>query len=950
MKRLRYALLLATFFSLLATELFGQYYDWGQSPASIRWNRIKTPWNSFVYPDGYEAQAARLVHYFDTIRPWIGYGFDQPAFRQMPVVMHTQNYNSNGLVMLAPKRMEFIVTPSPSMAAMPWLKQLALHESRHAVQFGNTTRGFVRFLGYVLGQQGSLVGGALLPNWLMEGDAVLAETQMSSFGRGLQPSFTIEYRAMALEGTKHYAIDKYFCGSYKDYMPDHYQLGYQIASYAYTKYQRNIWNEVARYGSSYPFLILTTKIALGKYYHTSVNKLFRETFADLDRFWHSLPHVDNSSSILPTPTTSYTTYSSPLHENDTTVLALKNDMDRYWRIVRVDPRTGRESVLFHTGHVSSAMTLGAGRLWWTEYRQSTFWDQRVNSQLCWYDLASGRRGCETKDRTVTWPAVLADGRVAAVEYDYNGSYAIRCGTWRCPLPDTVSVHGLAYDDRSARLYFIGLSDGGMWLGSVQPDGEGFEVVKPATYASLANLKAGGGRLYYNSIASGKDEAHLYDLASRREYRITTSRYGSFSPSPSADGRSVVLATYTPQGYLLARQAVEPDSLVAVPYAEIPANTVNPPRIRWEVPNFDRVRVSDTTLRQTNRYRKGLHLFNFHSWAPFSFDPEKIVDENRFNVQAGATIMSQNLLSSTFAQVRYGYASGESFLRAKLQYYGLAPKFEVQAEWSSVHQSIYKPDSIRLGGLTVGVPMPASLKDYFDLQASAYLPILLSSGYHIRRLTPTVVFQHNNARMFNYHTGGYFAGLQKLSFSLQYSEQVRMATRDLRPRWGYVLSLSGAGNPFHAEFGRLWSLYGAGYLPGMAAHHSLLLRAAGQYQAVGDYNYQQKLLFPRGANYNISAERYGAVSADYQLPLCYPDGGIPSILYFKRIRANLFGDYARFRTIGGQEGRVWSYGLDLIFDISPVRLPPSVDTSLTLSIQKPSDRKGVVVGVEFSLPI
>ncbi len=936
-------------FACVTSNLFGQYYDWGQEPFSIRWQRIKTPWNSFVFPEGYAAHSVRTMHYFDTIRPWIGYGFSRGPMKRMPVLMHTQNYVSNGLVLLAPKRMEFIVTPSPSIAAMPWLKQLAAHEYRHAVQYNNLNRGVIKALSYLLGEQGSLVGALYLPYWLMEGDAVMAETQMSSFGRGLQPSFTIEYRAMALEGTKRYAIDKYFCGSYKDYMPDHYQLGYQIASYAYTKYGRNIWDDVARFGSSYPFLFCTTKLALNKYYRTSVNRLFRETFADLNRFWRTLPQIDNSASLISTPVTSYTSYSWPVLVNDSTVYALKSDLDRYSRLVRVDPRTGEETVLRYTGYVSSGLDYDGEKLRWTEYRQSTCWEQRVHSQVCSYDLRDGKMETVRGDRTSTWPVSLPNGEVAVVEYAYDGTYAICSDQWRYVLPDTISVHGLAYDDRTARLYFIGLSDEGMWIGGVDPGGHDFTMVKPASYATLANLRAGGGKLYYNSIATGKDEAHLYDLVSATEYRITDSRYGSFSPAPAGDGERVVLTTYTPEGYMLATQKIVPDSLVPVPYAEIPTNLVNPPRVKWEVPNLDKIRVADTTTLPVRRYRKGLHLFNFHSWAPFDFDPNNLVDENRFNVQAGATLLSQNLLNSTVTQLRYGYANGESIVRAGIQYNALAPKFDVTAEWSTVRQAVYGPDSISVNGKVYPLD-PGARHSYFDIQASASLPLLLSSGYHIKRLTPSVAFEHTNARMFNFSKYRFFTGLQKMTFSLQYSDNVRAASRDLLPRWGYAAGFLMALNPFCAGYGELSGVWVRGYLPGVAQHHSLTLRLAGQYQRPSNYNFQQKLFFPRGVNYGVTAERYGAVSADYQLPLCYPDGGIPSILYFKRIRANVYGDYARYRTIYGTPGEAWSYGVDLIFDVAPIRLPASTNTSVSISIYKPSDRRGVVVGTQLSLPI
>ena len=121
--------------------------------------------------------------------------------------------------MWEPKRIELEAIPPSAPFAEPWLKQLVTHEYRHAVQYGNLHRRFMKWVGYVVGQQAGLLSSVLLPIWFLEGDAVMNETQMASFGRALQPSFTIEYRAYLTEGTKKFPLDKWFCGSYKNYIP-----------------------------------------------------------------------------------------------------------------------------------------------------------------------------------------------------------------------------------------------------------------------------------------------------------------------------------------------------------------------------------------------------------------------------------------------------------------------------------------------------------------------------------------------------------------------------------------------------------------------------------------------------------------------------------------------------------------------------------------------------------
>lgn len=959
MKKYIDILLLLFVFAVSVPCATAQYYDWGQEPASVKWNQVKTPDGRYVFPRYYDKQAARLINYMDAVRPYAGHGFTYGPMN-MPMVMHTQNFISNALVMLAPKRMEFILTPPAAIAAMPWDKQLAVHEFRHSVQYNNLNRGVVRALSYVLGQQGSLLGAGLLPYWFLEGDAVLAETQMSAYGRGLQPSFTMYYRAFCLEDME-FSRDQYVSGTFRYPMPSQYELGYQIVSYADTKYGHNIWDKVARYASRNPYVFFTNHYGLKKHYGTTPRELFDETFGDLWSFWRSQPQVEDSSTPVGVAGKTFTTYASPVGLPDGSVLAFKEDLQRANRIVAVDPVSGRETVLAHTGSVGSPVTVAGGMAYWTEYRQSTFWAQRVNSQLCRYDFATGRKGVVPGERRVTYPVAMDDGSYAAVDYDYTGVYSIKHGGWRVEMPDTVSVHGLAYDRLTDAFYFIGLSDAGMWIGSVSENSPVRKITE-LNRSSIANLRAGDGKLYYNSIATGKDEAHMYDLAERKEYAVTESKYGSFSPAPVDGG--VVLTTFSRDGY---RLAVQGDDVARreVAWSELPRNTVNPPRRKWDdVINIDAVTVPDTTGYGTRKYRKGLNLVQVHSWAPFYFEPDELVADDEFNFGVGATLLSQNLLNSTFSQLGYKYSKDEHYVRGKVGYYGWAPKFEVTAEWSSRDQWDYR------SGLAE-YDMGYRPKDRFSVTGLVYLPITLSSGYHLRYLTPSLEVEHRNARVISdgisFEDGvpvadaeklKFKSGLQEITARVQFSDNVRMAYRDIFPRWGYMAGIKGLGNPFSDIYSNLMEVYGRVYTPGLAPHHSFRLRGSLQQRfGKGIYGFRSDGMFPRGADHDkLNPNKFSAFSADYQLPLGYPDWGIPAVLYVTRIRLNMGFDMAFWkkdlRPAGGKvkSGRVWSYGGDIIFDAVPISLPFHSQGSLRVSIYKPSDSGGVEFGVGLSLPL
>lgn len=82
---------------------------------------------------------------------------------------------------------------------------------------------------------------------------------------------------------------------------------------------------------------------------------------------------------------------------------------------------------------------------------------------------------------------------------------------------------------------------------------------------------------------------------------------------------------------------------------------------------------------------------------------------------------------------------------------------------------------------------------------------------------------------------------------------------------------------------------------------------------------------------------------------YPEGGIPSVLYFKRIRLNLGADYGQFDAFDYRKGRtetrrIHSFGGDLYVDFNVFRQPASATSTLRLSFYAPSNGRSVVVGL------
>ena len=974
-----------------------QYYSWGADPENLSWSKIKGERASVIYPDNATSLGYRMMHYINAVQPSIDFGFRYGAM-DIPFVIHPENFRSNGLVMWLPKRVEILSSPSIDSYSMPWLKQLAAHEYRHAVQYNNINHGWVKAFSYILGQQSSTIGLLFMPLWGMEGDAVLSETSMSTFGRGLQPSFTIYYRAHKDELLKKKNVDKWFCGSFRENIPDHYHIGYQVTSYANTKYDENIWDKMVNYAVRNPYVIITTYVGMKKFYNTTTSKLTREVFTDLNNYWSALPAVENSAQMVATPAQrSYTTYSHPQFFGSRSIISVKESLDTHSAIVRTNINTGEEERVCYIGNLSTRPTIQDGRIWWTEYRRSLLYDQRVNSRLCYADLDKGVAKSVGRYRNVLYPTAIDNSKsIAWVEYNPDGIFSIARGDESereiiATMPAGREIHSLAYDNKSDRLYFIATDDSGMWIGRVENDGTTTAVTDGA-YITISDLRAHNGILYFGSIASGKDEVHCLNIESGEQYQISHSEYGSFSPSPTYNG-SVVMTTYDKNGYQLSMQSIDSTRLTKVTPTHTPKNILNPPRKKWDVINLDNVSFSGAdslntvTNHRSRRYSKFTHLFNVHSWAPASYDPFELSEEGAMNFNLGATVMSQSLLSNSEGFVTWGWNRDNGhFFKGSLRYYGLGVNLEATGSYGGKQQvyTAYTYQQNDKGEYEIVFPDAPVQKRYYNIGLSASLPLYLQSGYHTRIFVVSAAWNYSNGlvakldklsvdggQITNLATIGYSEGLHLLQGGIGFQDQVALAHKDFLPKFGYVVSANYAFNPANSDFGQLLSLYGKLYLPGILRHHSLNIAALYQNTIGGfeskllasNFSFHSSRLIPRGFQVaEIENRDYVATSINYQFPVWYPDGGIPSVLYFKRVRINLGFDYASFGkqffvaypeinkvNLISKRNHLYSYGGDITLDINLIKMPAAATTSVTLSIYQPHGKEKPFVSFGMGLP-
>ncbi len=966
------AILFPLFASLMSPQIAqAQFYYNGRGPMNIRWQQIKSSHYKLIYPNYYTPTAVALAGFMDSIAPGITHGFTREPQR-LPIILHTENLYSNGEVVWAPKRMELMTTaPAGDIYADPWLKQLAVHESRHVVQLSSLRSGVTRVASWLFGQAGTCVGMLVVPKWFLEGDATMAETQYSEYGRALQPSFTVGMRALFAADSTFVGMksDKWIAGSYRTYIPGIYEYGYQMVAAGERYHGPEMWGRAVEYAGKWPIFIVPLRIYLKRHYGEHLSDLSRKALGDLYEHWKPYAAEADNYPTLTAPQdrrSGFTTYSDPLR-GPQGILATKTDYNTPVRFVTIDTAANAERTLQWIAPPSSRPVRAGNTLWWTEFKPHPVWEYKTYSVVRSLDLATGKRriyGRRQANYFVTPLTVGGRDFIATVSPDSSGGSDLVLHdaadfreTDRLRFDPLTTLHGLAWDEATRTLAFIALGEQGMHLRRTSVSEAGrlmpAEDITAPSMVTVSGLTAdGNGHLYFSSIQSGKDEIHTIDLLSpeRTERRLTTSRFGAYSPSAAGSGKdgSVLFTTYTAEGYMVAKVPTTATQDTVV-WSRLPKNLLNIPAPAWNVPKMSALPMDDTaTAHKVRRYGKGLRWFNVHSWAPVAADVDDLLNssERELNIGFGASLFFQSVMGDSYGSATYGRLHGDDWLQASWTYAGLPVQITAGVEYGGGKQGVYIP----VNDYIAGVRVPESLKNYLHVQGSIAVPLNFSGGSHYRLLQPSFTVTHYNSLLYDPDEARFTKGYQKYQASLWWSDNRRASVRSIVPRLGYALRADAAG-AFNDRFGMLYSLYARGYLPGLMRNHSITLRAAGMYQTEAELGFTQKPLFPRGAYNGWAAKYYGAAAVDYTFPLCYPDGGINGLIYLKRIWLNLFGDFSRgayFAAGGSTRNRdIWSYGGDIAFEVNAVGSTSPATVKFTLA--SPSNDKfyfGVGLSMDF----
>lgn len=927
------------------------------NPPSVKWYQVQTPGFRVLYTEGFEDQAQRVANSLEHIRDEAAESLGTKP-RRMSFILQNQSAISNGFVSILPRRSEFYAMPSQDYnfsGTLDWLNMLAVHEYRHVVQYQHATRGFNKAIYYLFGSI-SLAGMAQVaaPSWFWEGDAVVTETALTPSGRGKIPNFGLLMKTNLLEGRK-FNYHKQHLRSYRHNIPDHYVLGYYMVSYLRRKTNdADVWGRITARAWNVPFLPFAFSNAIKKETGLHVTDLYNEMADALSAEWKKeLDGVELTpfDKVNERRNNAYTDYLYPQALEDGRILAMKKgigDIEQFVVFEKGEERVFTPGLINDTGMLSAEGDIVV----WNEYGYDPRWRVRNYSQVKAFNLKTGKRKrIGPRQARYASAAITREGnRIVTVETDKH--YQTRLVVLDAnsgqvlktfPNPDNDFLSMPRWSDDGKMIVVLRTKPEGRTISVIDFESGHSRDLLPVSQENMGYPLLHDRYVIFNSPASGIDNIYAVDMNSGDRYQITSSRLGAYNASVSVDGQMLY---YNDQG----RNGLD---IVSTPFRPSTWKPHVPGRkaslfFRHLVeqegnPNiFKDVPVSD---RPRSRYRKINGFINPYNWGV-------AVDSDLS--QASIGILSKDILSTTAVGLGYYFDINErtSALRGEVSYQGWYPILDISASLAT--------RSVNEGGSTfydtLVDPVTSEERDVIfkwkekNVQAGIRIPLITtSSKYHgnvtignSAGLTRVSEFENNidsvrSGRIvprgdeLSYFFRDYVDNgtLVYNNFNISAYRLLKTSRRDIYSKWGQQLEIQSFETPYGGDFdGRLLSAMGVLYFPGLAKHHSLWTYGAWQHtkleQVRQNYVFRNQVPTPRGHTVGRFQNFYSA-SANYTLPLWYPDIAAGPLLNIQRLRANVFFDYGLGESPLFQSSQEYSsVGIEARLDINILRFLPQFD--------------------------
>lgn len=955
---------------------------------SLKWYQVSTPHFNVLFPKGFDSQALRIANTLEFIREPEALSLSVKP-RPISVILQNQSSLSNGFVTLAPRRSEFYTMPPQNYnfaGTNDWLSLLAAHEYRHIVQYQRSIVGFNKVVYYALGQNAlSLTAFAAVPQWFWEGDAVATETAFTKSGRGRIPNFGLLLRTNLQEGRK-FNYNKQYLRSYKHNIPDHYVLGYHMITYLRNKTNDpHIWDKIVTRSWSWPFIPFGFSRSIRKETGLTVNKLYSQMADSLRNGWDketSKLELTKFETANKRRTSSYIDYSYPQVLADGSVVALKSGIGEITTVVRIKDGEVIQKFIAGPYNDDGMLSVAGGKVVWNEYRYDPRWRVKNYSIVKGYDFNERKSKNVSKQSRYGGAGISPDGtKVVTVEsstgydvkmvvLDYNtgavvkqfenpGNELIQMPRWS---PDGNSIVAVRLSKNGKKISVYDVASGSVRdVFAAGNENVGHPVMSPD-----------GKYVFYNSPFSGVDNIYAIDVASGSRYQVTVSKYGAYNPFITNDSQWIYYNDQARNGMDIVRAPYDPSKWKSVQQVDQPTTHFYDKLVSQEE-HPDIMKDVPQNNFPVTKYNRARGIVNVHSWGPF-------VGTDYTQVDLG--ISSRNLLGTTVINAGYLFDIFERTgnYHAGLSYQGFYPVLDLnvllgkrETETTALDKDVKMTwdETTVTGGFRIPLLLTRS-KYNTNLTLKEWAGITKVSGFRNQVTKNNVLYYQGNDRLVRVNDSLRFvfdrqAGNGTLLFNqatISFSRFLKQSRRDFNPKFGQLVDLELYSTPFGGDFKGQLAVARVGlYFPGIAKHHSVLLR--GGYQkgtsgiALDRYSFRNRVIRPRGFSYPFDSE-FRALSANYAAPIWYPDIQLGPVVNIQRLRANVFYDWGQalgrnyFYASSGEiyfspsDRTYQAVGAEFTVDVNVMRLLPQIDLGVRTTLLNPTGGGPRDLVVEFVL--
>jgi len=892
-----------------------------QNPPGLAWKQIDAPHFKIVFPAEISRDAQQVANLLEHL-----YEADSRSLQSRPrkisLVLHNQNTEANGFVSLAPRQSEWFNTPPQVglIGCVPWRHLLAVHEFRHVVQFDRALCGMTKWLRFSFGDFGHAVGAMMnLPAWLLEGDAVVMETALTRGGRGRMPEFTMPNRTMLLSGKRH-SYYKMIYGSYSDWSADPYSFGYLMVARLRREKGAAIWSNVISSTMALSLLPYRFPWSLRRQTGLTATGLYNATMEEVKTLWQEqLATVDVTPAEQINHSDRFLThYLFPKSMADRSILVLKFGLADRFSLTRLS-QDGKEKIL----HLPASPFLyppsvEANKIVWTEQRPHPRWGYADYSSIQVYDLNSGRSRRLTDRSKYMAPALSTDGRrIAAVEFtpenrcrlvilDAETGVEIK----RYPNPENAFLMTPTWSPDGHTIALNALTEAGRSLVLLNLETGQWDELIPSGDQNTGLPVFYQDYVLFNWDYSGIDNIYAIHRQNKKIWQVTSRKFGAFNPSVSRDGRLLYFNDYDAKGYQVA--VMELDSPRWREWSEIVPHPFgyHEPLVQQEA-GKDFIETRHDTTFKIEDYRPLKDAIRPHSWVlPIATDSYETIT---------AQLVSQNLLGTIGWMLGYAHNQNEGTHAgtALLSYAGWYPIVDLGARFGGRTSSYQDAEDRRQlyswkeQGLSLGLRLP------LNLTRSVYqthLSLGASAEY-------TKISDKDLVESYEQNNGAF----TPVTYYAQFSRTCQWIN-EAYPRFGQSISVLYRHVPLHSDYhARLTAARVNLYFPGFYRLHGWRWQLAAEKQKADNYRFENQARLCRGYGdrYHDFFYRW---SADYALPLAFPDWNGLGLIYVKKLTAALFYDDVRART-DDKKTRYRAAGIELTAYMHllsiPVELPLGV---------------------------